>query len=117
MLHCSWCYCFRCYDKRRAHVQVVHVPLYHVSSAASAYQIVLHCVYCCTATLVLCSIGKGTAVAVQAGQLHVCILRSDSAPTTTASSATASGEVLCWNGANGRMVSHFQDRKSVNYGL
>jgi hypothetical protein len=47
------------------------------------------------------SIGSGTAIAVQAGAFHACILRADNVTT-----ATKSGEVLCWGyGAQGQLVS------------
>jgi hypothetical protein len=46
------------------------------------------------------SIGNGTAIAVQAGTSHVCILRADN---TTA--ATDTGVVLCWGkGDQGQLV-------------
>jgi alpha-tubulin suppressor-like RCC1 family protein len=48
------------------------------------------------------SIGTGTAVAIQAGDSHVCILRADNTTTTTTSS---SGEVLCWGSSfDGQLV-------------
>jgi hypothetical protein len=53
----------------------------------------------------LYSIGSGTAIAVQAGDIHVCILRADNT-TTTDANATGSGEVLCWGYCTyGQLVS------------
>jgi Regulator of chromosome condensation (RCC1) repeat len=49
----------------------------------------------------LSSIGNGTAVAVEAGYKHVCILRADNTSATTNSS-----EVVCWGaGGDGQLVS------------
>jgi Regulator of chromosome condensation (RCC1) repeat len=58
---------------------------------------VIICVCCCA----LHSIGSGTAVAVRAGFLHVCIIRA-----ANTSTATNNGEVLCWgSNAYGQLVS------------
>jgi Regulator of chromosome condensation (RCC1) repeat len=54
----------------------------------------------------LYSIGTGTAVAVEAGSGHVCILRADNTTTATAAAATNSGEILCWGwNTVGQLVS------------
>jgi hypothetical protein len=46
------------------------------------------------------SIGSGTAIAVQAGAQHVCILRAANATSTT-----ESGDVLYWGlGNTGQLV-------------
>jgi hypothetical protein len=47
------------------------------------------------------SIGTGTAIAIQTGSSHICMLRAETASTTT-----NSGDVLCWGlGSDGQLVS------------
>jgi hypothetical protein len=47
-----------------------------------------------------CSIGTGAAIAVKAGDYHICILRATDTPA-----ATKSSDVLCWgDGAGGQLV-------------
>jgi Regulator of chromosome condensation (RCC1) repeat len=48
------------------------------------------------------SIGTGTAIDVQAGWSHVCIIKEDKSTTAIDNS---NGEVLCWgSGSTGQLV-------------